>query len=637
MEELMGGSLRIDKLILLGRQYKRTLVFGRTLNIIKGDGYSGKSLVLKLISYCLGNDKAIDLSVQKELAEYCDEVFVEISIENKIYTFNRHLKIKQNEVKIYLCSFEFYKEYSPWKKNTDEAIEFIAQELGIKMHQILKKKPGSKDLTSEDITFRDFMRFIFIRQGQLSTNNFLENKNPFVIRKNKEVFKIINDLVVPDIEEVENQIRLKQNEYNKIEKITEGLESYLNNRNALDLLALQAEKENIDNEINKVLNAKKALINSKTPGEDDLYRNFKDDTLKMNKEIDKLLEYRRDIILSIKNKELLLQDYNIELDKIFATLEAMKKIKINEHASKCPLCNSLLHLDEEVDYNLEDIEFAYEQLKKKINELKKILDEEGFKLNEINEQISKSKLKKEIYLEAIKEYRANTEIPNLAELEALNTLIRNLQKEKNKINSLFGMHSEIETNMNTLARLKKELEKLEKKKKKLNELSVDEEQLISDLSERYRTTLKKFKFDNDNESETYISEKDYLPYYSGSSVSNHTSGCLLLCMQIAYLGAILDNGHNNEQHFYHPRLLMLDTVSNNIGTNKDSADSLDPETYEEIYKYLIHLSESNQVFIIDNTPPEIKVAHTSYTFYREGLKGLINLEKNEFNKSNEVP
>jgi DNA repair ATPase RecN len=84
-------NLRISKLILEGEKYKRTLVIDKSLTIIKGDGFSGKSLFLKLIEYCLGSkSESIDLTVQTELDQYCDVVFLEITINDKIYTLSRH-------------------------------------------------------------------------------------------------------------------------------------------------------------------------------------------------------------------------------------------------------------------------------------------------------------------------------------------------------------------------------------------------------------------------------------------------------------------------------------------------------------------------------------------------------------------
>lgn len=626
----MGQILRINKLIIVGRTYKRSLVFDYTLNIIQGDGYSGKSLVLRLIDYCLGSNDTIDLSVQKELGEFCDEVFAEVSIGGRVFTFNRHLKTRFSEIRIYLSSFDAHKDYSPWKKNLGETNDYIANELGISLHSVLRKKPGSSDLIEENISFRDFMRFVYIKQGELGTNNFLDQRNVFVSRKNKEVFKIINDLIIPDIEQIETQIRFKQNEYNRIDKINSGLIEYLNNKNASNLFELENERGNIDKEIKNAQDKKNILISEKKSVETDMYRQLKTDISEIDTSLDKLYEHKSNLLLSIKNKEVLLDDYKSEISKMNATIEAMKKIKITEHENKCPLCNSMLEAENSPQESLEDVELVYEQLVKKIAGLEKVLETEQGKFKEIEEEIDKNKSRKSIFINAINEYRNNMQIPNLSEIESLNSLIRDLQNEKNKLNSLCDVHSDVNANGVTLERLSAEISKLQKQKNDLKKLTLNEENLFRELNEYYRLAMAQFKFGNTSLEETYISKEDYLPYYSGSNVTRHTSGCLLICMQIAYLGAILKLCDNELFNCYHPRLLMLDTVSNNIGTNNNGSDSLDPQTYEELYKYLIELAASNQLFIIDNTPPTINVKHKSFLFHRDGLKGLIDIEKNEY-------
>ena len=76
---------------------------------------------------------------------------------------------------------------------------------------------------------------------------------------------------------------------------------------------------------------------------------------------------------------------------------------------------------------------------------------------------------------------------------------------------------------------------------------------------------------------------------------------------------------------------MLDSISNNLGTNKDAkkVDNLDPESYEAIYKLLLSLAKDFQIFVVDNTPPEF--IKSKFTFYRHNREGLINPKCNEKN------
>lgn len=629
----MKNKLKLKKLIIIGESYKRTLDIDESLVIIRGDGFSGKSLVLNLIAYCLGSKAdIIDLSVQKELAVYCDEVFLEINAGNKIYTISRHLKTDKNTINIYLSGYDEHKEYSPWRKKVDEANDFFAEEFQIPLHTILRKKPGSKDLNQEKISFRDFMRFIFIHQGELGTNQFLESNNTFVSGKNKEVFKIIHDLIIPDLESINKEIQLNQNDFNKLEKINDGLDEYLNKREALTLIELVNSKEAIQEKIDELNVEKKNIISKNRNSKSEIYSDLKKDITDIH---EVTIEASNDINalnLSIKNKEVLLTDYNYEHSRLLATLEAMKKIKIVEHSEKCPLCSSLISIKNEAETNNEDIEKAVQQIENKIETLKKLIVFDTEKVTKNLSYLGKLHEKKQIYINALTEYESNFEVPYLSEIESINSVVKDFIYEKNKINSLIDIHKEMEENKDKLGRFSREIEKLNKNKNELLKLSEREELVLEQLNKVYRNSMKRFNFTDTQEDKCYISKYNYLPYYNGISILKHTSGCLLLCMQVAYLGAILEINYNEENNC-HPGLLMLDTVSNNIGTNTDSIESIDPATYNELYNYLIELSDNNQIVIIDNTPPKVNKVCKEIILNRvnpgESLKGLIDLSKNE--------
>ncbi len=100
------SKIKIKRLVLLGCDYKRTLEFSDGLTIIRGEKTSGKSLVLSLIDYCLGKSEGIRLNVQKQLNEHCDQVLLEMDINNEKIIFKRNLKRKLKKISIYFCSLE---------------------------------------------------------------------------------------------------------------------------------------------------------------------------------------------------------------------------------------------------------------------------------------------------------------------------------------------------------------------------------------------------------------------------------------------------------------------------------------------------------------------------------------------------
>lgn len=628
----MKVRMKLKKLIIEGKEYKRTLDINAQFIMIRGDGFSGKSLVLNLIDYCLGaKSDIIDLSVQEELAEYCDEVFLEMDINEKTYTFNRALKANRNTINIYLCNYAEHLEYSPWKKSIEKANEFIANELQIPLHFILRKKSGSKDLNKQKLTFRDFMRFISIHQGDLGTNQFMKNNNTFISGKNKEMFKVINNLIVPDLEEIESELQIKQNEYNRLEKINAGLNDYLIKREATVLLDLLHKKEVINNKVYELNKKKEEILDNKKNEKSEIYMNLKVDIKNIDEELIKKKSEIDTLDLSKRNKQLLLEDYKEEELQLSATLEAMKKIKKIDQSEKCPLCNHVIEVKNSSE-SFEDIENVLNNVENKLSMLNDMMILDQDKIVVFNQEYAKLKEKRKIYINALDSYEENLKVPYLSEIESINSIIRDYNLEKNKINSLIDIHSDIKENNSNLEVLNERISKLNKEKNNLLKKEENKKDIMKKLNHIYRNSMDRFNFKDISEDKCYISSKDYLPYYNGVSVIKHTSGCLLLCMQIAYLGALLEVNLIESENC-HPCILFLDTVSNNIGTNNNDKDSIDPQTYNEIYKYLIELSENNQIFIIDNTPPKTIKNKIEFIFRRvaegESLKGLIDLSKNE--------
>ena len=632
----MNMFFRIDQLVIKGKEYQRTIEFDEKITIIRGDGFSGKSLALNLVGYCLGgNSDQIDLSVQRELAENCNEAYLQFRVNDSVYTTRRNLKVNRNIIDIFLCKFIECNEYSPWKKNVDEANDFFADLLGVKLHFILKRKPGSRDLNSEKISFRDVMRFLFVRQNELGTSHFMQWDNTFLNGKNKEVLKILNDLVIPNLEEIEKEIQIAQNEINEKNGINKGMNDYLVKREADSLTKLMDIKEKYSNDIGLYSKKKRELIYQyKLSNENEVYTLLTQDIFTITNDIQNVSSVLSDLKLSVLNKQLLISEYQEEREKLEATLEAMKKIKITEQSEHCPLCNSVINVVYE-DNNVEDIEVAVNQINSKLKTLKKLLENDQYRISKYEQQLNTYNEKKEIYNNALSEYKNNIEVPLLSEIETYNSLIKDITEERNKINSLIDIHKEIEQNNSRIKVLSEKLEELEKQKKSLRNAEKREDKVMEALNRQYRILMRRFNFNETFEKTCYISADTFLPYYSGNSIIKHTSGSLLLCMGIAYLGALIEVGKDDERNC-RPPILLIDTVANNIGTNLEVKDSIDPQTYTEIYKYIYELSEKIQIILVDNTPPEFDVHKREYVFRRvEGhnkkLRGLIDESKNEIN------
>ncbi len=633
----MNGII-VNKLILIGTNYKRTIEFKEGLNIIRGERTSGKSLVLSLIDYCFGKSEYIELNVQKQLDKYCDRVFIEIKIGSEILTIYRLIKERKDKIGFYFCEFNDINEYIPKLVDKKEAMQILMRKLNIGEYKRTKYKPHSTEQELETISFRDIFRYVYIKQHALGTDNFLDNKSTFKANKNPYAFEMIFNLIEQDKNQLLDKLVNENNCIDALKKEITGLFSYLKDKEAEDFNELYSNSASIDKKIKEKEEEKEFTIKQSSiqnNNENLMYIKLKKRLTQIANHIEGLRKEKLDLYKSINARKLLIVDYENERLETAATVEVNYKLQVKEQSLECPLCHSIVKSQfKKGEHKSEKIlQKIQKELSNKINLVKNTIDRDLKKIEEFDNEINRLQKEQLILDNAIVEYSKETTVPFLSQIDSINSIINSYNKDKEILNECMRVHRKIDEKKKSIAEHEKEIERIQKELKKLKVSEDNKNKVFNVLNEKYRSYMQRLKYIVDQE--TYIDSTKYIPYHDGASVFEHESGGLLECMQISFLSAILsskEKGYANG----HPGLLMLDSISKYLGTIKsddnaeisDSERINDPEVYEEIYKILIELSSNNQIIVVDNTPPTIVSGYPRHTFY-SGDKGLINLSVNE--------
>lgn len=223
-------------------------------------------------------------------------------------------------------------------------------------------------------------------------------------------------------------------------------------------------------------------------------------------------------------------------------------------------------------------------------------------------------------------------MPFLPELNSINVKINNLDKQKEiyleskrVFNKIDELNKKEEKEQKNLDRLKQQLGDMEEKGDRKNKI-------LDELNTRYLANMKKMKYSDKKGS--YIDNNKYIPFYKDASVYEHDSGGLLECMQLSFLEAIV----YNKNSLFHPKVLLLDSISKYFGTNENQGLTEDekiddPEVHLNIFLMLEKLSKKAQIIVVENTPPSQILDYVSYSF-RSGEDGFIDESKNEFLSEN---
>jgi hypothetical protein len=657
------SRILIRKLIVQGTSYKRTIHFNDGLTIISGEKTSGKSLILSLIDYCLGKSEKIDLKVQKELAIHCDQVFLELKINDEILIFNRLLKKNFSNINVYFCAFDDIEEYTPKVMKTNEAMHFLMTQLNINEYKVIKHKSHSLKKELQIISFRDIFRYVYTNQHALGTHDFLDNKTTFKRNKNPHAFKLIFNMVEADKKALKEELVDAQNKIEDANKVVTGLSSYLKDKDAMDFNVLLARADRLKDDIKLQKQAKRKVIDHSKENknnENEMYIKLKKDLEQITNQIIDYQGQKRKLNLSIASRELLIQEYKEEEKDINATLEINYKLTLPNQNIECPLCNSavLNHKHEEMEKNI-DMEKALHKVKKELNNkidlAAKLIKKDIKDIEEIKSKLARLFRKQEIFNEAIAEFVKETEVPFLSQIDSINSLMNRLVKEHEIVKEGIRIHRKIDEKYKDITSSEATVKRLESELKALQISEDEKNKIFNFLDQEYKNFMKRLKYDVDGE--TFIHHNNYIPYYEGADVYAHDSGGLLECMQLSYLGSILKSKTKGYAPG-HPGLLILDSISKYFGTlkenkqnenNQEEAKELhseqhgidekdlinDPEVYEELYNILIELSNDHQIILVENTSPEKFNQYIKYVFLR-GKKGLINEEKNEFTEDEEI-
>ncbi|MCK8453247.1 hypothetical protein M5E03_03715 [Bacillus safensis] len=633
------SRLRINKLVLLGSQYKRTMKFDSGLTIIRGDRTSGKSLVLSLIDYCMGKSGKIALKVQKELDKHCDQIFLEVCINDDTFTLNRFLKQKTSKIGIYFCEFDDISGYTPKVADIKEVMQIVMRKLNINEYQRTKYKQHSTEQELETISFRDILRYVYVKQHALGTDNFLDNNSTFKKNKNPYAFEMIFNLVEADKDHLNAQLVNAKNNKEARKREIIGLSSYLEDKEAIDMAILKSESKKISNEINKLKNQKDVILHGNqdaTNNENAMYIKLKNRLNKLANEIFEFKKEKNKLNLSISSKRFLLEEYKKEKSETDVTIEINYHLIVENQKIECPLCQSTVrssvNRNDKPPQTQKVLNRVQREIETKMKLVKNLIEKDKARVEQIDRNISELKQEQGILNTALVKFAKDTSVPFLSQIDSINSIINSHNKKIEIINECIRIHRKIDEKNNLIRDLEAEIERLEKELKHLKVSEDKKKEILIFLNEKYKAFMMRLKYDTHD---TYIDYDNFTPYHDGASVFEHESGGLLECMQISYLAAILSS-KKVDYAVGHPGFLLLDSISKYLGTirSEENAEHQkgrinDPEVYEEIYNILIELSKEHQLIIVDNTPPTKFSEFVKYTFL-SGSEGLINLQVNEF-------
>lgn len=650
-------NFMITQLVLTGHRKNYTLPFFPGVNIIYGDGDTGKSSILRLINYLLGGKQ---IKLDTEISSSVKYATLEILVDNTKYCIQRDLYNNKREVEIYSCSFNEIKNNFPEKfaasisQSTDaqkSLSEFLLELLNFPAVK-LKQAPSKDNSSTARLSILDLFKFMYLGQDDVGSGHMLNIGNPVLETKNREVLKYIFNVLDSNITDLDQEISEKVKEQNTLQQQLTVILKFLDDTQFYRTESIQNHMSSIEDKL-LALNEKLADINKRITLDSDFYEEMKAALEQINSKI-KNTEFSR--LQSLDNLDRfgrLLNDYNNDINKIHSASRAQKRIGIgieNEIEMLCPLCDSSTKLSglsekfsisssKELKNELTSITRRSKDLDLTITNNRNKVSLYSEELNELYEARNKAK-------QVIDEKLENSISPYLSERDAIVGELASLKEKKSKYHQASKIRNRQNQISDHISRLATSVDVLKIKRTKLINESPSIDSVLQSVGNDLRSYLSKVQIKN--RSEVSINPKSYLPVIRGVDYRNISSGSVRTVTSIGFFASLLKAKLKIDTNL--PSLLMIDTVGKYLGKtgteyepdleNSEILDGVsDPEKYQNIYNYFFDLAEEFknadklcQIILVDNDIPsknafmdkEFGVTHYSTNGLNDLPIGLID-------------
>ncbi|TVX77164.1 hypothetical protein FQP34_22335 [Peribacillus simplex] len=647
-----SAKLKINKLVLEGRDKNYVVEFHNGLNIIYGDSDTGKSSILNLVNYLLGSK---NVYMYEELEIHGKEALLEVLLNDEIFTIKRNIFNSNDFIEVYPSSIENIKDTFPlefgpdYKKMGPNGFfsDFLLESLNIPLIEV-KVAPTKADSKTIRLSFRDIFKFCYLNQDDVGSKDMLDRKNFSVFTKNKETFKFIHNVLDTQVLDMEKDLSEKRRKKNELIAEYKIVSTFLRDARfeTEDSINHKIEQTNlelifIESNISK--------INSTLLSDTEQFEDLRQDIFLLEKQINET-----HVEKSVKETQLeqnirLRKEYKKDIDKLNASIEIKEALPENDEEPNlsCPLCDSIIILDSKentiIQYEGRMLENEIKKLKSRINDIDGLIIEQRNGVYIFEENLRKWKNELAEKKNTLDMNTKQIISPYLSQRDEMMSKRAALHETKQSILYLHKVRTKLNKLNQNAEIIQEQISELDGKLEKLKKGTPEIEQVIGDIADILSEYLHTIPILNAHG--ISINKNTFLPVVRNRDYHNLTSGGLRTIVSIGYFISLLKYG--DKYNTYLPSILMIDTLGKYLGTNDtipkkdrireivDDEGLKDPEKYSNLYKYLVSihetLFETHQIIVVDNQLPSgLETTLSKYVvkhFSVDGIgdsKGLID-------------
>lgn len=600
--------LFLHTLRLCGKRKNYEINFKGGLNYISGPTSTGKTSIFEMINYALGAERHKSYI---EIGEACTSVELDVEIMGEKYRIARRLFEFELPVKVELWDNDEKK----YKYFDSLDIDVPSNENSLSAFLIRKMGLGNVKISNQYLSFRDIFKYSYLKQTEIDSEDLMGENNWITNNKRKNVFEIIFNIYDEMVADLKSSLKEKVKERDSFRMQLEGVSRFIDATDIGNLFLYREKRKKVEEQQSEL---KEKLLSVKTSSvkNSDITKKLRNEIVQIKREISILKEQKLDQDEYIIKLDLLLNQYQVDINKCKMLLVGVPEINKyeflvcpnclkpiqKEDGCHCSICKN--DMSEDVS-DLLQVKREMTLLKRRYTELKKHIEVEREKSEKLDVQATEKQnvlTEKSEELLHLQEGYIN---PYIEQIEFLNYEIGKCNRQLQEIDSNLQMLEEYER-LHKL--LKSKDDDLKRIKKNINNLLAeknDKTEIIEKLSNMFNDYLKDFHFPKLDYG--YIDKKTYLPYVRGRKYNDLGSLGGVTLIIIAYYLAIAKMTLDTES-FYHLNLLMIDSPRKNLGANASQEEFKDEEIFNSIIRTFIKFGKEHeqeiQLIVVNNGYPD---------------------------------
>ncbi|WP_369381548.1 AAA family ATPase [Lysinibacillus fusiformis] len=609
-------NLKIVNLTLTCRKEIIEIPFAKNITYFYGKMGAGKSTILQLIDYCLGNELIVTPALQQEFIS----AELELILGNNRVTLFREKGSNQVQVEwvnhqdqeVLNVIAPIFKRENPQPLIPNTNIIFLTDllfYLGGFQPPLVRRSKRTENTELIRLSFRDLMWFCYLNQDEIDSSLFhLEREaNNFKRLKSRDVMRLILGFHQENVTLLENELLEVRNEKATLYSTAKQLHTFLEENQIGESATILKRIEDIDEDIKKV----KSHLG-------DIDREIKQEN---THPVDKLREEARsyaifldelntsvyDIEVQITQRKRLLGEFASAKMKVNRSLIARNTLK-NLSFNSCPQCERELIItasnhtecslckapfDDQSNFESDNIEIIKADLTSRYNELQDSLIRLTRQRDAIQKELSEIKVEKQKIDNNIQELQTTYDSIYLAKAKGYERALGELKAEKAALQKLFPLTNQVNELQNTADNLSIDEERLKRELKEAREKAEEDNTNLEKLKSYFLENLIEVGLPGVEPNDIVsISTSDFIPKVYREKdddvyemqFSNLGSGGKKTIFKCCFALAIHRLAKQREVPL--PNFLMIDTPMKNISERENE------DIFKGFYSFLYKLAEN---------------------------------------------